>query len=862
MLRRKWVGWSAMCALALCAPVSSAAPHWGVPAQYEIVDTRDVTDVVPDAQEQPQLVRARRLAPPGFEYPGSRAAVDRSGDLVEFFSAPAPQLIYTPAGGAAQRTPVTTGLTRDLATAVAIDADGNAIAAWTGQTGATYTSSRPTATGVWEAPALVTAEGADRRFIALTPNGGALMVWTKLVEATDADGPTRTVLRSVYRAGPAEPWASPVTVRDLAITNSSELDPVAGISLINVAVDARDTALIAWLESPSEASPTTIHTAVLPAGASNAQADPVVAPPVDFFDEAQMAMAPDGAAVLALLQGLAPTHGRLPIKVWRRTANGPWIAAGPIPAERPASAFGFGNVASLRVAVSRGGYVAVIAARLPDPGHFPSSRNPLLWVPMGTSAPPGGAFTPMVDLDRPLARYMRVATSVGVGPDGRVLATWTLNEGFSGQAFTLRVAEYSDAAPAQPEAGPLEVRAISPPRRPTSVGSWAWLRLTLSRPVEDANAVITERRVGRTVVVGRWRVSGKVVMVPLRIVTAGRRTYRVRVTIAGHTARSGPVTVRGRRESRPLIAVSDALYDLASDRQRVWVLTGHRTRDGADRVRAFDATRGRPVGPGVRVTGAQAVTAGDGIGWVLGARAVTVVRPGRPTVKVPLKTPTLLPVDIAAESPTSAWVVLLDDAARRRGALVRVDSRLGRVTRRIALPSYLSFFPLGSLAVVSGKLVLMSAFLGQPSVAINLTTGRVTVDQESSVSGFGQTWSLSNTRGALRTAPRTDTPVDLTDLETDGQTPFSAAVGPSGLWLTTVNAFEALFGDNQLRVQLRLLRPGFRLASRPVVDVLPAQQAPIEPLFKTLAPVPGGVWVSLPAHGVLARVDDAEARVR
>jgi hypothetical protein len=860
MLRRKWVGWSAICALALGAPVTYAAPHWGAPTESDIIDARDVNDVIADAQGQPQLVHARRMAPAEFfERRGSNAAVDISGNLVEFFNAPTPELVYTPAGSNPQRTVLTTGRHQDFATAVAIDASGNAIATWTGQTGSTYAAYRPATTGVWESPTIVTTEGADTRFVALAPGGGALIAWTTVLTPPEPDSKSHAVLRSSYRPGPGQPWGTVLTLRDVPSEPPSFFSS-SSIALGALHLDGSGNALTAWLENTTPASPVKINTATLALGALGWQIDPVVAAPFNFFDDVQVDMAPDGSAVMAHLRGGETLRGKVPITVWRRVSGGAWTPAGPIPSQRRGDTFEPLGLLSLHVAAASGGHVAVSVARIPDSGRYPSSTNPLLWVPMATSAPPGGPFEPMVDLDRPVTRYLRETTSLGIGPDGRVLATWVLSSGFTRDAFLLRAAEYSEQSPPPPPLDPVEVRAIAAPTQPVTTRTWAWLRLTLSRPVEGARAAVTEQRHGRAVVVSRWRVSGKVVYVPVRVPDSQRHRYRVQITDDGHTGTSEAATLRGQRSTRPLIAVSDALFDIEGDRSDLWVLTGSRSSDKADRVRPYDPARGRPVGPGAAVPGAQALAASNGTAWVLGARRVTALRQRR-TVQIPLKTPGLLPIDIASDSPTTAWVLLLDDAGRRNGALIRVDARLGRVTRRFTLPRFVGTSDFASLSVANGRAFLASSDFGDFELQVDLGTGRLTEEEESSVVGFGQVWTVSSETGFTRTSP-VPAKSAFPSFGSDGL--WQAKAGPAGLWLTTINFFDVIFGDRPLTPRLWLLRPGAGQPTRPITTVLPRHDLPftVGLPFGQFAPVRGGVWVWLPSDGVLARVDEREARAR
>jgi hypothetical protein len=117
---------------------------------------------------------------------------------------------------------------------VAVDAQGNAIAVWQRSDGANLIvqgAVRPAATGVWQAPADLSAAGQEAWLpqLAFDPQGNALAVWQR------RDG-THYIVQAAVRGAGTGVWQAPV---DLSAAGQDAEYP-------HVAFDAQGNAVAAW----------------------------------------------------------------------------------------------------------------------------------------------------------------------------------------------------------------------------------------------------------------------------------------------------------------------------------------------------------------------------------------------------------------------------------------------------------------------------------------------------------------------------------------------------------------------------------------------------------------------------------------
>jgi len=181
---------------------------------------------------------------PGDHASGPRVAVDGSGDAVavwtsspgENASAVLVQSAARPLGGSWQR-PVTISKRGSASSPeIAVDAKGNAIAAWTSY--AAHRSSVQAATRAagrrWSAPARLSAPGdsAARPHVAFDARGNALAVWQRMRAG-------RSSIRSARRPAGGR-WGRSVEVARISATGGAES------AIPRVAVDAKGNAAAVW----------------------------------------------------------------------------------------------------------------------------------------------------------------------------------------------------------------------------------------------------------------------------------------------------------------------------------------------------------------------------------------------------------------------------------------------------------------------------------------------------------------------------------------------------------------------------------------------------------------------------------------
>jgi hypothetical protein len=271
---------------------------------------------------------------------------------------------------------------------LAVDAAGDAVAVWSRSNGSNYIvqSATMAAGGGWGAPLDLSAPGADAKGpqVAVDGAGHFVAVWSR------STGPSTAVIQSATGL-PGGAWSGQV---DLSTSGRNDQPQIA--------VDPRGDAVAVWRHS--EGGPTLIQSAVRPSGGAWEPALPV-SPSSGTAERPQVALDATGRAVA----------------VWRRDDGAGYLVES---AQRPAgswlppvplSASG-GNAEAPQVAVDVAGDAVAIWSRSSEKGGLSST------VIQATVQSAGGAWQSPLDVSP--AEELAEGPQVGFDAAGNAVAVW------------------------------------------------------------------------------------------------------------------------------------------------------------------------------------------------------------------------------------------------------------------------------------------------------------------------------------------------------------------------------------------------------------------------------------------------------
>lgn len=880
------MGGGLLCIVALVGAQVAAAAQWGAPVSTE-VSPDAIATVVDDGAGVPQVVTV--LPPHAFTalrkgvYNQDQSAqdVNAHGDFVGIVATPPRVVLSYRAAGAVTHLmspPDAVATPTDFLDAggvsVAIDPDGNAVAAWYHPDGRLTIATHSAHAAAWDPPTTLPATtpgepktlGAlDMPTVVAGRGGSATVIWQDYYSPAATSGNIkdhfdglRIRLRVTTRANLTAAWSPTQTVRTTLTASGS----------LRVAFSPAGAGVAIWGEASTlGAQGGLLRSASIGAdGTWSVDPDPLGATPDRSHAQIALAVGTDGAAILAGSSFELTTPGtaeHAPFVVRRRPAGGQWgppeLLRYPLPTETT-----FAAVEDIDV--SPAGHVVVLASRAP--GGFRPSGSDLDTRLVAAVAPPGGPFSALTDLHPPTTRT-QVRSSVGVDASGAVTvgmqtALRTFDTRRTGpDRFTL--IQYSDSAVPAPPLPPARIAEAHGPPRVLDAGALGWIHLTLTRPVEDMPVVVTERRGGRDRVVARWRISGTRPFVPVRM-TRGRHVFRVEpdgVVVAGV---SEPVTMTARPARHRMIQVppGHALEDYTISGGQMWLLTT--SYNGAvGTLQRYDTRTARRRGAPIRLDwrtirreGTLRLAVGPGAVWIVDRATATPVhiRLGRVGATLNL--------GLSAEGYTQAaavddrsrlWVVANDDEVFR-SPLIEVDASRG-VRRRIRMaegPSGLSDPKLGA---VGHTLMLRDVGVNDPdgpSFRIDTRSGRISSLPGWSIAGNGQQWQLTARTLRRLSSPPLTIPIPRTPAGKVHK--FGGlATAPTGLWLRWATVPE---DDVRSPVPLRFVSGSIGKVGPPITVTLSSGDAPGDAdgsLFpEPLVAGPGGAWLPFVSDGVLVQV--------
>jgi hypothetical protein len=400
------------------------------------------------------------------------------------------------------------------------------------------------------------------------------------------------------------------------------------------------------------------------------------------------------------------------------------------------------------------------------------------------------------------------------------------------------------------------VRASGPRR--AAIDAIVWLRAELSQPVESSTVTVLEQRGDRPATVARRLVSGKNVFVPVRLRGPNRgHTFRLRIDNLNVSTVSEPIRVVAERPADRLVATTHPPSALAAGGRVLWEL-GPPTLSGDTVLIERDARSGRPIRPPVRVPNAISLAASSKRAWLLSVTSVTSVsaRSGRPSVPIPLRLGTFDSVGSIAADEDGAWI-WVQQASPPKHYLARIDLRRHRVTRRITVPPNSRLDGVGPILTLDRGIANLAVKDGSGSRTwrVDLTTEQVTSSRGLWIGGLGTLWRFDER--ATRVAPparrRRGSPGSVGKGVGFDDSFGQYAVSPSQAWVITE-------GPSQPRSRVTYFSSGNEsgrlLRAGPTDQVTPRAARTEQPI----AAVDGGVWISIPEYGVLARVASSRAQ--
>ena len=464
----KALGGGLLCIVALVGAQVASAAQWGAPVSTE-VSPDAIATVVDDAAGVPQVVTV--LPPTDFTalckgvYNQNQCAqdVNARGDFAGIVANP-PRVVlyYRPAGAVTDLTsptnPVapTTDFLDAAGVSVAIDPDGNAVAAWYHPDGRVTIATHAAAAAAWDPtttlPATTPGEpktlgGLGMPTVVSGPGGSATVIWQDYysLAATSDDikgffAGLRIRLRVTSRANVTGTWSSPQTVRTTRTAFGS----------LRVAFGPAGTGVAVWGEpSALGAEGGRLRSASIAAdGIWSVDSDPLGETSDSSRAQIALAVGADGTAVVAGSSfELAPpgTAEDAPVVIRRRLIGGQWgppeLLRYPMPTQTTFSGMN-------DVDVSPAGHVVVLASRAAG-GFFGPSGSDLGVRLVAAVAPPGGAFTALTDLHPPTTRT-QVRSGAGVDASGAVtIGVQTAIRAFGPHPLK-RTASRSFSTPIQP----------------------------------------------------------------------------------------------------------------------------------------------------------------------------------------------------------------------------------------------------------------------------------------------------------------------------------------------------------------------------------------------------------------------------
>ena len=351
---------------------------------------------------------------------------------------------------------------------VAVDAAGNALAAWKSfVTGGNdiVVASRRSPGGAFEAPVTLSppppvADNFIEPRVAVSAPGEAVVAWQR------DTGPDASVVEAAIGsvAGPAFGAAQPL---------ASESAADASLSVPAVAIAPSGEAIVVWGRSAGGSS--ALEYAVRPPGAASFGPAQVLAP--DAFG-ARVGFDASGTAIIAFAQG--PAGARAPSAVVKPPGDAP----GPIAPLGPAGG-GIG-VVSVGFDASGAGLVAWSRSVDADTNLAEAVRRPA-----------GGPFAPAVQI-ADMGEGVRLA--VATEPDGDAVAAWRVRVG--PDELVLRVGGLDNVP--DPPAGPGTARAVgvAAPNLPRCQGARATILATGARTRGTPRRDIIVGRPGRDLILG------------------------------------------------------------------------------------------------------------------------------------------------------------------------------------------------------------------------------------------------------------------------------------------------------------------------------------------------------------------------